>query len=1314
MKKTSFMFSSLSLLAMIVFMAGYLQAGNIEVGTKSTTTLKVTESSYTILGLTNTLSGIEFMQVKTKEGYFTHFRINEYGYSTEEGNPRLPVIKKLIEVPLGAICLAELLSYEVEEVNLADYGIADLVMPAQPSLSKGVDNPDDVEFVYNPSTYAQDAFWGPEMINVVDLGVIRGVRMARLEIAPVYYNPVKNTLKVYTNIEVKVNFTGGNIGETMAQKESMFSPHYAAIYGQLINYKPLGGFKDFITDEPPTYIIVADPMFEDALSPFIEWKTKKGFLVVEAYTDDPLVGSTTTSIKNYLQDFYDNPPEGYNAQSYVLFVGDDDQIPAFDGSAGYHITDLYYCTYDGTADIYPDCYYGRFSANNLDELQPQIDKTLEYEQYLFPDPSFLDQVVMVAGADNTFAATYGNGQINYGTENYFNLSHGLTSHTYLQPEPAGASYAQDIRSNISDGVAYANYTAHCNETGWYDPAFNTWHIDDLANANKYPLMVGNCCLSAAFENTCFGEEIVRAENKGALGYIGGSNNTLWDEDFWWGVGFESISANPTYNADHLGAYDRLFHENGEVLEEWYVTQGQMPSAGNLAVTQAGSSYETYYWEIYHLMGDPSVMVYFSQPPAATAIYQDLLPLGSSTFSVTTDPYAYVAISRDGVLHGCGIADESGNAEVNLFNPIVVPGTADIVITGQNLMPYMGEVIVSSPEGAYVLMEAFTIDDSQGNDNGLVDYSEYILLDVSLENYGNETATDLLAIITTSDEYITLNSDSHDWPDISAGNTSLQEGAFAFTVDDWVPDQHTVMFDIEITDGTDTWTGNFMVPLNAPLLTYGAYWIDDNEGNGNGNGRLDPGETADIIIPNLNEGGSDAINAVSTLVSSNPFLTINNATFDLETLAAGEGKDAIFNVSVDVATPIGEIVQTNYEIIAEPYSAAGIVSLTVGLVVEDFETGDFGSYPWEFAGNAQWEIDDENPYEGDYSARSGLISNNSTTSMMVTLDVSTDDEISFYYKVSSEDSYDFLRFYVDGTMKDEWAGEIPWSLASFDVSAGVHTFKWEYAKDFSVSSGSDCAWVDFIVLPPVAGSAPLGVVASATPQEICTGESTQLAAYTVGGQGSYTYEWMPETGLDDPTIANPVASPEVTTTYYVVVNDGDATVTDNVEVEVHPQPEQPIVTQSGYTLVSNAINGNQWYDSDGPIAGATGQNYTPTTTDDYYTIVTNQYGCESEPSEPYYFIYTGIIDIADGQKVNIYPNPFNGHFVLDYSLPSNSQVKISMFNSFGQLLTVLENEQSQIAGNHRINFDASRFEGGILYLKIETADYSVVKRLVHAK
>jgi hypothetical protein len=1307
MKKSTFI-RKFQLLVLSLLVSSAVIAGNIIVNENGSNSFTLKESSYSLIKLNNSVAEMDFMSVKTNAGNFTLFTIPEYGYSTVEGEPKLPVMKKLIEVPLNATFEISFLNQEFVEINLSELGITEWVMPAQPPLSKSIDNPEDVEFIFNQPAYQVNSYLGQELVRIVDLGMMRGVRIATLEISPVLYNPVQNKIKVFTNVEIKINFKGGDVQMTMDSKKDLFSPYFEGIYSQLINYKSMEG-KGLIMDEPPTFVIVSDVMFQAALQPFIQWKVKKGFNVIEAYTNQPGVGNTTTSIKNYLMGLYNNPPAGFNPPSFALLVGDVAQIPAFTGTTGGHVSDLYYFEYTG--DILPEVNYGRFSANNLTQLQPQIDKTLQYEQYLFPDPTFLDEVVMVAGADSGHI-TWSNGQINYGTTNYFNAAHGLLSHTYLQPEPGGGNYSTNIRQNISNGVSYANYTAHCSASGWADPSFTISHIAALTNANKYPLIVGNCCSSVEFQSTCFGEEILRAANKGALGYIGGSNSTYWDEDYWWGVGFKAVTLNPVYDATKLGAYDRTFHDHSEPLAQWYVTQGQMIPAGNLAVSQSTSSMKTYYWEIYHLMGDPSVMIYFSQPPDAIANYQSLMPLASPTFTVNTNPYAYVAISKDGVLNGCAIADNTGVAEVTMFNPITVPGTANVVITGQNLKPYIGTVVVASPAGAYVLLNQVEIDDSNGNNNGNADFNEYILLNVTLGNLGSQTATNVQATLSTSDEYVTLNTFTHNWPNIPAGATSTQPGAFAFTVDELIPNNHVTPFTLTVTNGTDTWTSNFNVMLYAPSLSILSYLIDDS--NGNNNGRLDPGETVNIIIPNLNAGGSNALNTLATAIAAGSLLTLNNTTYNLGTIASGETKNAIFNATVSPTAQTGDVVNVNYNVTSGVYTANSMLSMNIGIMIEDFESGDFTSYGWEFGGNANWVINQQNPYQGGYSAKSGTITHNQTSALHITADVTAADVISFYYKVSSETNYDYLRFFIDNQMKNEWSGEIGWTQATYPVTAGTHTFKWEYSKDVSVNSGSDAGWVDYIVFPPFAGASPLGVFISATPQAVCQGESSQLNAFAFGGSGAYSYVWTPTTGLNNPNIYNPVATPDVTTTYAVVVNDGNSTVTNTITVTVNPTPPTPIVMQQGSILLSTAASGNQWYNNAGLIPGATYQTYEPTATDDYYVIVTNGFGCVSEPSNVYHYVYTGVVDIADGKSFSIYPNPFKESFTLDYSVKSVTDVSIAIYDTYGQLITNLQKQVKMNTGNHRLTYDASRLLPGVYYCKIETADYTVVQRIIHTR
>jgi hypothetical protein len=1214
-------------------------------------------------------------------------------------------MRKLIEIPQGAEPVVKIISYTLNEYNLADYGITMPLFPAQPPVSKSATNP---EFIYHLAAYQQNSYIGGELATVDVLGMLRGTRLGRLNISPVQYNPVTNTIRVYDNLVIDVTFKNANISLTKSEKRRYDSPYFRSVYNRLINYQQTENMRDTMSKFPIKYVIVSPQMFHDALQPFVAWKKKKGFTVIEAYTSDPAVGTTTTSIKNYLHGLYTTATPANPAPSFVLFVGDVAQVPAFDCNG--HVSDLYYCEYSG--DYLPEVYYGRFSATTLAQLQPQIDKTLEYEQYLMPDPSFLNEVVMVAGADGSHQMTWGNGQINYGTSLYFNAAHGLTSHTYLQPEPSGANYSQQIHTNVSNGVGFANYTAHGSSDGWADPSFSISDIANLQNAHKYPLMVGNCCLTSTYDGDCFGEELLRANNKGALGYIGGSNSSYWDEDYWWGVGVGAISANPTYATTTLGAYDRTFHDHGEPYDEWYSSMDQMIFAGNLAVTESSSGMKQYYWEIYCLMGDPSLMVYFSEPPAMNVTYSQLMPLASTTFTVNAEPYAYVAISKDGVLYGAAEADELGVAIVPV-TPITVPGIADVVVTKQNRQPYIGTVAVASPDGPYVLFNSYQLDDSNGNNNQMAEFGENIMFDITLKNVGNTDATNVTSTLSTSDEFLTLTDFSELIPGIQSQSSVTADAAFAATLDAYIPDEHVAHFTITSTCDTNTWSSDFSLVLYAPELAAGQFTIDDAAG-GNGNGRIDPGETVNILIPTINTGHSAALNTTGTLVATGNNITLNTSAVNLGTLIAGATSDAIFSLTISPDAEVGSTIPLHYISTSGLYTIISNMYLSVGQLVEDFETGDFTKYAWQLGEFNNWTITTSSVEQGVFSAQSGVIGDDQKSELSLDANVLINDTISFYREVSSEQGYDYLRFYIDGQALESWSGAVPWGKVSYPVTAGQHTFKWAYEKDYSTASGSDAAMIDYITFPSFnsGGSGALSVTAVALPPSICIGAQTQLYSFGSGGSGDYAYSWSPSTGLSDTTIFNPIANPTTTTDYTVRIDNLLAFATSQVTITVDPLPETPIITQAGSNLESSATTGNQWYSSNGIIIGATGQTFTPEHTDTYYVLVTNLSGCESHASNSIYVAFTGITEIIP--QLAVYPNPFTDKFIVVCTFANATNAKLAIYNAMGTEIAILSDWKLQPAGQHIIDVKQLDLPVGVYYCKLYTGDKVNVTKLIHTR
>ncbi len=136
----------------------------------------------------------------------------------------------------------------------------------------------------------------------------------------------------------------------------------------------------------------------------------------------------------------------------------------------------------------------------------------------------------------------------------------------------------------------------------------------------------------------------------------------------------------------------------------------------------------------------------------------------------------------------------------------------------------------------------------------------------------------------------------------------------------------------------------------------------------------------------------------------------------------------------------------------------------------FEQNQF-SHNWNFMGNADWFVSAIESQEGSYSSQAGAIVDSQKST--ISIDISCDEVgiLSFYKKVSSEENYDYLKFYINGSLEDEWSGEKVWSEETYTLAIGSYNLKWEYYKDGSISNGSDTAWIDAITFP---GSASVGI------------------------------------------------------------------------------------------------------------------------------------------------------------------------------------------------------------------------------------------------
>lgn len=165
--------------------------------------------------------------------------------------------------------------------------------------------------------------------------------------------------------------------------------------------------------------------------------------------------------------------------------------------------------------------------------------------------------------------------------------------------------------------------------------------------------------------------------------------------------------------------------------------------------------------------------------------------------------------------------------------------------------------------------------------------------------------------------------------------------------------------------------------------------------------------------------------------------------------------------------------------------------------DDFESGGLKSLTWTTSGSKPWLVTSNQASLGTYSAQAGLIGDSQISSLIITTN-SNGGSGSFDYKVSSEAGFDFLSFYIDGALVEQWSGEIEWTTYGFNLSSGIHTFEWRYGKDASGSVGSDTAWIDNVQLnirpmPSAASVAKdtLFAVTDGSAQILVQGEVNQL-------------------------------------------------------------------------------------------------------------------------------------------------------------------------------------------------------------------------------
>ncbi|MBN1340901.1 MAG: T9SS type A sorting domain-containing protein [Bacteroidales bacterium] len=774
-----------------------------------------------------------------------------------------------------------------------DYILDYPMLPSRGVIYRDQD-PSAIPYQISPSSLRDE--WYPQNISeLTDPYILRDVRGTTVYVYPFRYNAVQNILRVYTSVTIElvendlpsVNPLPAEVFDIEREMQGIYNSVFVN-YGEEKDDLTIGQYGDIL--------VVTTARDESAIQPYIDWKLEKGFHVTKQ------VVATGTNVKSTIQSAY----TANNNILYVQLVGDWADIKC-DLLSGYAPMDPQLGCVVGS-DQQPDICIGRISAGSPADVTVQVNKIIEYEKNPEMGATWYKNAIGIAsnqgpGDDNEYDYAH--------IDVIYNDRLSLFTYDNFTAIYDPSANVQMVKDAVNNGATVINYTGHGSPTSWGSSGFSNSNVAQLTNGNKLPFIVSVACNNGNFHDPgdCFAEAWVKKSNGGAVMFLGATISQPWDPP---------MRGQDYFMDAFIGGYDYNAHpgQNGINTNEQRTTLGAMVFNGLvLMTTESGGSSDWETAKTWTIFGDPSMQARSDMPAPLTLSNNVILTGVPFTTMITSggSPVegAMVCLSQNGEYFSA-ITDATGS--VSISNTLT-PGTAKLVVTAFNTETKYADVTVVPPGGPFIVVNSCAVNDAAGNGNGLADYGESILLNVAAENVGSDPAYGVGATLISTDPYQTITNATHSFGDIPAGQIVQGTGAFELDVAENVPDGHTALFEVEFTDGNKTlWTSSMTITFHAPVMELGTFTIDDQ--GGNGNGKIDPGETVELSIEIVNDGSAAAYGVTGELVCPSPFITINQSIMAYGDIEGGETEQKIFSVTADANTPEGQMVTFNLEIEAD--------------------------------------------------------------------------------------------------------------------------------------------------------------------------------------------------------------------------------------------------------------------------------------------------------------------------------------------------------------------------------------------------------------
>ncbi|MCX6247557.1 MAG: C25 family cysteine peptidase [Bacteroidetes bacterium] len=618
------------------------------------------------------LGGFNLYEVTTPRG--TAFTIGLKKGSPMEvaGAPDLQKLTASIVIPDNAE-----MEVVVVSSSYKDFPGMELA-PSKGVLTRNSD-PSTVPYQYG-NEYSRDAFYPGSITSMRDPYIIRDLRGQTLIVYPFQYNPVTKILRVYNDLTVEVRKVSDKGVNPLVRntKGLRISKEFDAVYSRhFLNY---GSLNYIPLNEYGNILVISYGSFMNAMQPYVNWKRSLGFPT--KMVSIASVGTTSADIKQYITDYYTA-----NGVAFVLLVGDNQQIPTYQGSGVGGASDNYYGYLAGN-DHYIDAFIGRFSAENVDQVNTQVQRTLDYEK----DPQFrtndwLTSVIGIGsdqgpGDDNEFDYEHIRNQQSQLLAYHYTWNPELFDGSQGGNDAPGNPAPSDVTTAVNEGAGLILYCGHGSMTSWGTTGFSNSGVNGLTNQGKLPFIWSVACVNGQFMNgTCFAESWLRASKSGqptgAIAFLGSTINQSWNS--------------PMAGEDEMT----------DILAESYATNIKRTFAGlslngcMLMIDQYGADGENMA-DTWTVFGDPSIMVRTANPDTLVVSHAAFLPVGATSLQVSCNENGTRAtlMLHDSIL-STGLVE--GNAVILNFPALISAGdTLILTVSGYNAIPYQADILILAP------------------------------------------------------------------------------------------------------------------------------------------------------------------------------------------------------------------------------------------------------------------------------------------------------------------------------------------------------------------------------------------------------------------------------------------------------------------------------------------------------------------------------------------------------------------------------------------------------------------------------------------